>query len=171
MEGFAFDCPSCGMLHNGLPAVVFDGPAVGLGPDGQPWPLNRNGEDFCVVNEQDFFVRAVLSIPILGTSETMEWGVWSSLSEANFKRYWDTFYDTDQAKLGPMFSFLGNQIVGYPNTLCLRSRLHPQNERKRPFVEFDPSQDHPLIHDQLHGITVGRAIELVMPVLHPEGNA
>jgi hypothetical protein len=171
MEGFSFECSCCGKRHTGLPAIAFDGPSVGLDEAGQPWPMERKGRDFCIVDGQHYFVRAVLAVPILGASEPMEWGVWGSLSEANFKLYQDTFNDADQGEIGPMFSYLGNRIAGYPDTLSLHSRLHPQNDGKRPFVELDPSQDHPLVRDQLNGISKERAVELAMPVLHPQGTA
>jgi hypothetical protein len=171
VDGFAFDCPCCGKRHTGLPAVAYGEPAASIDEAGNPRPLRRMGDDFCIADGQYYFVRAVLHVPILGEAQPMEWGVWSSLSETNFKRYWDSFDDNDQAKLGPMFSYLGNSIYGYPGSLDLRSQLHTQNDRKRPFVELDPSQDHPLVRDQARGISRERAIELTMPVLHPQGQA
>jgi hypothetical protein len=171
MTGFAFDGPSCGERHTGLPAVAYDGPALGCDDAGQPWQLTRHGGDFCIADGQYFFVRAVLRVPILGAREPMEWGVWCSLSEANFRRYGDTFDDTNQAEIGPMFSYLGNNLGGYSDSLGLRCNVLPQNDRKRPLVELHPDQDHPLVRDQAQGISPERAVELVMPSLHPQGNA
>jgi hypothetical protein len=171
MDGLAFDCPCCGKRYPGLPAITFGGPVLGYGEDGQPWRLDRNGGDLCRADGQYYFVRAVLRVPIIGETQQMEWGVWGSLSEASFRRYQESFDDHDQAKLGSLFSYLGNKIAGYPDTLGLRSSLVPQNDRKRPFVELDPSQDHPLVRDQMNGITRERAIEFVLPILHQEGNA
>src|SRR5262245_61459377 len=103
MDGFAFDCPCCGKRFTGLPALGYEGPALGSNDAGEPWKLERSGDDFCIADGRHYFVRAVLRLPIIGVSQPMEWGVWGSLSEANFKRYWDSFDDYDQAKLGPMF--------------------------------------------------------------------
>ena len=164
MEGLAFDCPCCGKRYADLPAVVFDGPAV-------TGDVDMQGADFCVLDSEHFFVRTVLTVPIIGKAMPMEWGVWSSLSGTNFQIYKDAYASTDRAALGTMFSYLGNEIPGYSGSLALRSRIHPQNDRQRPFVEFDPSQEHPLVRAQTEGITLDRAIELIMPVLHPQGRA
>ena len=171
MDGLSFDCPQCNMRHSGLPALVYEEPAAGLDESGNPRTLNRIGKDFCVIDDQHFFVRTVFEIPILGEALPLEWGVWGSLSQANFQRYRETFDDTDQSKLGGMFSFLSNELGGYPGSLSLRCNLFPQDDRRRPLLVLQTDQDHPLVHDQINGITVERAIELAMPVLHPQGQA
>jgi hypothetical protein len=111
-------------------------------------------------------VRAVLEIPIIGHTETLEWGTWGSLSEQSFKTYVESFDDLDQSRLGSLFSWFASYLPGYPSTLGLRSRLVPRDARHRPLVEFDPTQDHPLVLDKINGISLDRAIEFVMPVLH-----
>jgi len=80
-------------------------------------------DDICVVADWHFFVRAVLEIPILGQSEALEWGVWGSLSEQNFKRYDASFEDGDQSRLGAMFSWFASQLPGYDDTSSLRCKL------------------------------------------------
>jgi hypothetical protein len=172
MEGLIFDCQcGCGRRVTGLPAITFDCPEPDLNDDGQPWELERDGKDFCVADDQYYFVRAVLSVPIVGETQRMEWGVWALLSEADFKRYYWSFEDDDLAKLGIMYCYLANSLAGYPDTVALRGWLIPQDGSQRPFVEFDPSQNHPLVNDQLWGISRERAIELVLPELHHLGRA
>jgi hypothetical protein len=42
----------------------------------------------------------------------------------------------------------------------------PRDDRQRPFVEFHPDDTQPLVLDKKQGISLERAIEFVMPVLH-----
>ncbi|WP_088342481.1 MULTISPECIES: DUF2199 domain-containing protein [Rhodomicrobium] len=171
MDGLSFVCPQCKQRHTGLPALACGEPAAFLGEPGHERPVERFGDDFYVVEGQDFFVRVVLEIPIIGQNQNLEWGVWGSLSPANFQRYWDSFEDNDQSKLDSMFSYLSNEILGYPGSLGLPACLFHRDNRLRPLLLLDPDRDHPLVHDQKHGITAARAIELAMPVLHPQGGA
>ena len=77
MDGLAFDCPCCGQRYTDLPAIAFDRPAV-------TGDLDMTGKDLCILHGEHYFVRTVLMLPILGKEAPLEWGVWSSLSEANF---------------------------------------------------------------------------------------
>jgi hypothetical protein len=111
-------------------------------------------------------VRAVLEIPIIGQSETLEWGVWGSLSETSFERYVQSFDDPDQSKIGALFSWFSSSLPGYAFEESLRCSLLPQDNRQRPHVVFHPDDTHPLALDKKNGISLERAIEFVMPVLH-----
>lgn len=43
------------------------------------WSKNRGktflNEDYCVINDSDFFVRGLIHLPIIGVAETFRWGV------------------------------------------------------------------------------------------------
>jgi hypothetical protein len=160
-------CTACEKIHRGLPAIGFEAPAYYYGvPQEERASRTFLTGDLCAVDDETFFVRSVLHVPVAGHQETLEWGVWSSLSEANFLKYRDTFDDADQSKLGPMFSWFASKLPGYPSTLSLRCNVVPADNRRRPHIEFDPSQDHPLIADMKNGISLERAIAFVEPMLH-----
>jgi hypothetical protein len=162
-------CAVCGETHRGLPALAFEAPAhYYLIPWEQRSERALLTPDTCVVDGAAFYVRTVLHVPVQGQSATLEWGVWSSLSEANFQRYLNAFEDMDQSRLGPMPSWFASILPGYSSTLNLRSRILPQDNRQRPVVEFDPAQDHPLVADIRDGIALERATEFVEPILHRE---
>jgi hypothetical protein len=171
MDGLAFDCPQCNLRHDGLPALAYGEPAMQLDDAGKERPFRKINDDFRILEDRHFFVRAVFEIPIIGQSQSLEWGVWGSLSKANFQLYWDSFDDTDQSRIGAMFSYMSNELNGYPGSLGLRSGLFPRDDRQRPLLILDDEQDHPLVRDQQRGITASRAIELAMPFLHPQGRA
>jgi hypothetical protein len=160
-------CSVCEKIHRGLPAIAFNAPAhyYGIPVEERPKRTELN-EDFCVIDAQAFYVRCVLVAPVIGRKETVEWGVWSSLSEENFQRYNEAFFQPDQGKLGPMFGWFAVELVGYPSTLNLRCNVVPADDRQRPHILFDPSQDHPLIADIQNGIPLERAISFVEPLMH-----
>jgi len=153
----SFTCATCGNLHEGFPALAFKAPA--------PWEWATEAEreadwklqsDFCRFKDVDFYVRAVLVLPIVDSEHTLEFGVWSTLSKANIDRYWDTFEDEDQSKLGPMFGWFSNVVPGYPDTMGLKCQVLPQDHRQRPLIELEPS-DHPLAVQQRQGISMDEA--------------
>ncbi|MGA7324659.1 MAG: DUF2199 domain-containing protein [Rhodomicrobium sp.] len=160
-------CSVCENIHRGLPAIAFKAPAHYYGiPEEERAQRTKLNEDFCVIDREAFYVRCVLSVPISGVDDLLEWGIWSSLSEANFRKYNETFHDLDQGKLGPMFSWFASSLPKYPRTLSLRCNVVPVDIRKRPHIHFDPSQDHPLIGDIRNGISLEQAIAFVEPTVH-----
>jgi hypothetical protein len=165
LQSMTFRCSTCDEVHEGLFDIACSGPEQWGGGDEQA----ANGaaadathilsEDFCIIEGRDFFVRAVLPIPIIGTDQTMAYGVWSTLSKKNFDHYMETFDDGEQGELGPWFGWLSNRLNGYPDTLNLKCQVHPENDRQRPWLELE-STDHPLAIEQRDGITIDRLLEI-----------
>jgi hypothetical protein len=165
-------CSGCGVTHTGLFDLVFARPYY--------WPADEpavtNGEiagrrhfladDFCILNGEHRFVRCVLALPIVGGGEAaLRFGVWSSLSEASFLAYAETFNESEGGGAGPWFGWLSNRLPFYPDTLNLGCRVHPQDGRRRPEIELEPT-DHPLAVDQRSGISVARVLELYAAAGH-----
>jgi hypothetical protein len=163
---FTWVCSACGKVHQGLPAIGFEAPAYyyDVAEEERDRRVFLTG-DLCVIDDEAFFVRCVLQVPIPERDDTLDWGVWSTLSEANFMKYQDTFKDSDQSKLGPMFGWFASELPDYPSTLNLRCNVIPADNRVRPHIRLDPSQDHPLIADIKSGIGLDRAIAFVEPLL------
>jgi hypothetical protein len=159
-------CPCCGESHMGLFDIALDRP--GACSSDQPVQPNADlgisdnilTEDFCVVDGEHFFVRGVLELPVVGAPGTcFGWGVWSSLSKANFDLYVETFNDGEQGALGPWFGWFSNSLPGYPETFSLKCQVFPQDDKQRPLVELEAT-DHPLSLEQQNGITFDRILEL-----------
>lgn len=153
----SFICSTCGQTHDGFPALAFRTPTAWDWASDQEraadWSLQG---DLCRFKDIDFYVRAVLSLPIIGSDQTLEFGVWSTLSQVNFARYRDSFNDEDQSKLGPMFSWFSNAVPGYPDTVGLACNVLPQDQRQRPLIELEPT-DNPLAIHQYEGFTMEQA--------------
>ena len=162
----SYRCSSCDEDHQGLLDLACDNP--------EQWPesplkapnsaLDLTGNflssDFCVLHDEHFFVRVVLELPIIGSDgRTFGFGVWATLGRENFVRYVNTFDSGEQAELGPWLGWFSNRLMGYPDTLNLKCRLHMQNNRQRPRVELQPT-DHPLAVEQHSGVTFDRLLDL-----------
>ena len=108
-------CPCCGVAHTGLFDIGCGRPDhwPGSSDDRRPnWEIWRTRsvlfraksiltEDFCVRDGEDFFIRCVLELPIVGVpEERFGFGIWSSLSKENFDLYVKTFNSRKQAHLG-----------------------------------------------------------------------
>jgi hypothetical protein len=101
--------------------------------------------------------------------EDFEWGVWVSLSQANYLRMLDRYETSDREEEPPYFGWLSTRIPVYePSTLNLKTRVRTQPVGTRPLVEVEPS-DHPLAVDQRDGIMVERVREIASTLHHREG--
>jgi len=121
--------------------------------------------DQCVINDEDFFVRGLVEIPIIGTEDVFTWGVWVLLSKANFERACDLWEDENRVNEPPYFGWLCNSVPGYPETLNLKTRVHTRAVGQRPYVEMEPT-DHPLAVEQRIGITWDRVREIAEMMYH-----
>ena len=159
-------CPECGTAHAGLFDLAFDHPEWWQGsaetlPNAEVLSSDTVlTEDFCVIEGKHFFVRSVLQLPVIGAADTFfGFGVWVTLSKANFDRYIETFDTGDHGHLGPWFGWFSNRIRGYPDTLNLKCQVVPRDGRSRPYVELEPTH-HPLAIEQRDGITFDRILEI-----------
>lgn len=117
-------------------------------------------EDFCVVENQHWFVRCIMELPLVGApSATFGFGVWASLSKKNFTSYVETFDRGEQGVLGPWFGWFANRLNGYPDTLNLKCQVYPQNGGRRPWIELG-AREHPLAREAREGITFERLMEI-----------
>ena len=113
-------------------------------------------DDLCVwtddAGEPAFFIRGLLTIPVLDADDDFRFGVWSSLSGASFERIVELWDDPARIEEDPYFGWLSNSIPGYPDTVSLPLSVITGSLELRPsFLLHDG--DHPLIREQREGIT------------------
>lgn len=167
-EALKYTCSICGEVHEGLPDFACSAPTYyDWVPEQERARRCFLTSDFCVIDEQDYFVRAVLYVPINGTDESFGWGVWTSLSQKNFNRYGKLWDAEDVSEEGPYFGWLSNRLPIYPDTLGLKVKAHLRNEGLRPLLELEPT-DHPLAVDQREGIAWNRAVDIVARLMHSD---
>ncbi|MDX2296351.1 MULTISPECIES: DUF2199 domain-containing protein [Streptomyces] len=116
--------------------------------------------DQCVIRGEHFFVRGLIEIPVLGSDEVFSWGVWVSLSRANFSRAADLWDTPGREAEEPYFGWLTTELLVYPaTTLNLKTHVHTRPVGQRPLIELEPT-DHPLAVEQRNGITLDRVREI-----------
>ena len=161
-------CSACGEVHTGLPALAFGHPV--------PWEQLTDAEreasdltaDTCEIHWADgdhFYVRGTFEIPIRDFDEPLEFGVWSSLSEANFARFLQLYDDPARVDEPPYPSWFGNRLPGFDDTLNLKAWVEIHDADLRPRIVLH-DQEHPLVEAVHDGIDLAQAIALVEPLLH-----
>ena len=163
---FRYRCRMCGEEHVGMPALSAEAPLYYYTvPEGQRSERCQLTSDTCIVDEEFFFVRGNIEIPVHGLDEPFSWGVWVSLSGTNFAEYMRHFEDSDRARLGPYFGWLSAALKLYPDTENLKTNAHIQSPPFRPFIELEPT-DHPLAVEQREGISQERLADIYAAYLH-----
>jgi hypothetical protein len=156
-----YTCACCGEAHH-EPAFAWHVPAPDVWRSRYAKREDSSLDDeLCVIKGTHFFIRGIIEIPVLDAAQPFHWGVWSSLSEANFARTVDLWEQPGRESVEPMFGWLSTAVAGYrPSTLRLKVNVHTQPVGRRPLLELEPT-DHPLAVQQREGITTARAREIV----------
>lgn len=117
--------------------------------------------DTCIVDEQLFWVRGVIELPIIGAEEPFMWGVWASIHPdafADMQRRLDT---PGRENDPPTFGWLLSEIPGYDlTTELLKVMVHTRPVGLRPWFEVEPGS-HLLATEQTEGISIERWHRLV----------
>lgn len=166
-SGTTFQCRCCGEEHPGPPlswALEAPDEWFGLSP-AQRRAMGVLSSDQCIIGSDRFFVRGSLEIPVVEGAGPFVWNVWVSLSETNFGRASQGWDDPLRAEEPPYFGWLCNDLVGYPQTLGLKTNVHTRAVGICPFIELEPT-DHPLAVEQREGITMARVIEIAEIAMH-----
>ena len=167
-EVFRFRCQVCDEWHEGLPDLGFDAPLhYHQLSDEERRTRATHSSDFCSIDDEAFFVRGVIELPIRGQADRFGIGAWVSLKAENFQRYLDLYEVEDPKGEGPFFGWLCNRIAGYPDTLSLKTLLHLRPAPTRPAIELEPT-DHPLAVQQRDGISPEEIQAVIQHALHPE---
>ncbi|RGE39725.1 DUF2199 domain-containing protein [Comamonas testosteroni] len=167
---FAFKCRKCDELHVGSPSFAFDAPATyKMLSDQEREDWAELTEDLCVIARPEgtqYYVRAILEVPIHGVQEPFLWGIWVSASEHSFHRYLDS-YDKPPEDPG-FFGWVSNIIAAYPTQKSRPADVYMQSDGTRPRVVLHRAEDEDdaLVIDQHEGISIERAQQLAELALH-----
>ena len=155
----SYRCSVCGETHEGLPDIGADKPETWWDvPEEEREQRVELTSDTCIIDNEHFFIRGVIHIPVRGQTNDFGFGVWVSQKRENFYTYLENF---DSAEIGPFFGWLCTNLACYEQgTLSLKTMAHFRGEGQRPKIEIEPI-DHPLAIDQRDGISLERAWEIV----------
>ena len=157
---FTFKCANCDETHIGMPTFGADKPLSYFAiPEDERLTRCDAGTDDCVIDNESFFIRGCIEIPVHGYSQPFIWGVWVSLSKESFESWSSVFGKPKRSHIGPFFGWLNARLKPYPDTANLKTRVHLRNDGIRPLIELEPT-DHPLAVEQRAGISVNRVAEI-----------
>jgi hypothetical protein len=159
-------CSCCDRQYDKLPmAYALDEPDLWRSLDEEDRPHRGViGTDTCVIDDEHYFIRGRIVIPVIDCKEPFIWGSWASVSKQSFVRFgqlWDVAIREDEP---PMPGRFGSDIPIYPATADLPCRIVMKNTRRRPSFEIE-APDHPLAIEQRNGITLDRVKEIAALVL------
>jgi hypothetical protein len=122
-------------------------------------PRNYLLEDFCVIDNRQFFIRSVIALPILGSGGVeFAFSAWVSVSAGDFDRYGEGFDARDQDKMGSFPGKLANRVGAFGETLDLPCVVRPQPGTDRPLLFID-ADGHPLAKAQTTGLTFEQLLD------------
>jgi hypothetical protein len=162
-----WQCSWCGGEHAALPFDwIYEEPDY--------WDGGRSGDDhlaenYCTWTDDSdvlcHFVRGLIEIPILGSTDVFAYGAWASVSKESFDRVhelWDVEPPVDEPGF---FGWLSSSLPGYAETLNLPLDVVMRGRGTRPaFVLRDA--DHDLVREQREGITIDRVREIAELHMH-----
>ena len=154
----SFRCTVCGEVHDDLPDIGADKPDHWWDvPEEERGTRIKLTSDTCVIDDENYFIRGVVEIPIHDHARRFGFGVWVSQKRENFLAYVE---NPHSAEIGPFFGWLCTRIACYQeDTQLLKTRAHFPGGL-RPTIELEPT-DHQLAVDQRDGITLAKAWEIV----------
>ncbi|HEY5790096.1 MAG TPA: DUF2199 domain-containing protein [Gammaproteobacteria bacterium] len=155
----SFTCKVCGEVHEGLPDIGSDRPAIWWDiPGHEREERIRLGADTCEVDGQYFFLRGVIEIPVHDQPECFGIGAWVSQKRENYQLF---VADPGASRTRATFGWLNTELGIYgEKTVGIKCRVLFPGGDLRPLIEVEPGS-HPLSLEQRHGITLRRAWEIV----------
>lgn len=161
-------CNTCKQFHSGLP-ISFAADA----PDSYAWLSPQDQEkravistDQCIIDNEQYFIRGLIEIPIIGFEEVFLWGVWARVFEKEFQIIESHWTTPEREKLiGPFKGRLNNRLSQYPDTLNLKCTIEIQPVDSRPLFQI-AEPDHPLAIEQRDGISLERVQQIASNLMH-----
>lgn len=162
---FGWKCGTCGQRHKGL-ARVFgaQAPDVWVDATATEREAGELTDDMCVLEvggERQYFLRGHIEIPLIDApGEVFSWSAWVSLSHESMQRIADGWDDSARASMPPVFGWLCNELPYDMSTISLATHVHNREPGVVPYIELDPSMNHPLVREQSTGISLHRLAEI-----------
>lgn len=166
MLRYTWTCSCCGRQFDDLPLDwSTDAPAhYEAIPEFEREARAKLTGNFCAIDDAAFYIRGLVEIPIIGRTDRLAYGVWTSLSPASMEKVSQVWESPDRETAGYFFGWLGSRLPLYPDTLNLKTHVHLRSPPTAPLVELEPT-DHPLAIEQRNGITIERAIAIAEALL------
>lgn len=165
-----FWCHTCKEFHSGLPiSYAADFPdSYACLKETERATRAEISSDQCIINNEWFFIRGLIEIPIIGFEDFFLWGVWASVKKETFDQISDHWETPGRENLiGPYKGRINNSLSEYPETLNLKCTIHIRPAGERPVFCID-EPDHPLAKEQREGMTLDRIQEIASHLMHKQ---
>ncbi len=116
-------------------------------------------ESLCAIDDEYFFHRGRLIIPIIDHTEDLIFDVWSTLSQDNFDKRISLWEKPNRIHEAPYFGYLQTEIPGFDDTINLEVVSKEQEVGIIPLITII-DENHPLKFAQKNGITFKQALEI-----------
>lgn len=162
-----YRCECCDKIYETLPLCIgYSKPSIYFSiPEEEREKRISLDKSWCVVDEEYFFHRGNLVIPIIDSKENLEFGVWTSISEDNFKKRMDLWDNPARVNEEPYFGWLSSNIAGYNDTLNIKTVAQENEDIDAIPNIYVIEENHPLAIDQENGITMDKALEIVSSIM------
>ncbi|XAM00705.1 DUF2199 domain-containing protein [Phycisphaeraceae bacterium D3-23] len=159
-------CKSCGETHRDPPLCFACAPPwLGMVPEDEFDQRVILTDDVCIVDNQHFFLRGHIALPILEFGDPLCFSAWVSLSQASMERVTARWDDADRASDSPYFGWLCSEVPCYPSTMHLKTSVQSELPGRVSRITLEPT-DHPFSRDQADGITIDRWHAIAHQLLH-----
>jgi hypothetical protein len=140
-----FECATCGKVHQKSPrSFAADFPDTYASMKREERDVRSViSSDQCVVDQEWFFIRGCLEIPVLSSTEPFLWGLWASVREEVFDEISESWEETGREKIrGPFKGRLANSFSLYEETLNLKVKILIQPVSTRPLFMSNNQNTH-----------------------------
>ncbi len=162
-----YTCSKCGQEHEGRPAIAFDSPYHYKElSDQEKKSIATLTGDFCVItydDQTDRFIRTVIHQQVNDDCQTLDYGVWVSLSEKSYKDYYDN-YDNEKYE-ATYFGYISNKLPGYGETLSIRVNVVLRGKIRPEVIPHDDQLDNDFVNHYYNGMDKDMADKKVKDAL------
>ncbi|WP_164236073.1 DUF2199 domain-containing protein, partial [Stenotrophomonas maltophilia] len=89
------------------------------------------------IYDAEYYVRGCVEIPVIGSPQHFEWGVWVSVSRDSLIYMLDRWTAEIPVDEPPRFGWLTTWIQGYPEPHDVRCHVVLRSGSLRPLIELE----------------------------------
>ena len=110
----SFLCACCGQTYDSLPDLSFAKPEPYFDiPEEEREARTQFTSDTCTIDEEHYFIRGILEIPVHQQEQNFGFGVWVSQKKEHFYTYLE---NPNTTEIGPYFGWLCSSIPTFGDT-------------------------------------------------------
>lgn len=160
-------CSTCGKEHEEWPALAYASPSYyhALSVEDRE-KFGELNDDICVIHhpgQTDRFIRCTLTQKVTDHCESLEYGLWVSLSETSFVDYLNSFNNPEHE--AGYFGWLGSDLPEYEFTQSMPMNVYARTGNRRPEIVPHENVEHPFVKDYYNGITKAEAEKRIKEML------